>query len=304
MAKVSRAISMVLALFDRTRGWREVTLPPYLFPNATSIKLGGCMTRTFLSRILAPPFDRFTSIEMNNLMQWSEFEPASPEDTHLRELSAYVHRINPPKISDTRLMVGALDSLIGCCSNLTNLHITTVGEWEPYVPEDHEHNLYQSWTQLLSSVRNTLRSFYFEQGYNRRNYNSEKGYCRPRPTINERKMDRLFVQWLLPVLLEAPWPQMSRMELRGIGRMQQRLRLLSKPPSPVHGQDNIYEIIKHEERYGYKVKWTHMAFPSRAKDELQKLVGNATLVIEEEQSQDYEDISYGDFGIPEYDDLS
>jgi hypothetical protein len=304
MAKVSRTIKVVVALFDRIRGWREVTLPPHLFPNATSIKPGGCMTRAFLSRILAPPFDRFTSIETNNLMQWSEFEQALLEETHLREVSAYVHRINPPKTSDTRLMVGALDRLIGYCSNLTNLHVTTIGEWEPYVPEDHEHNLYQSWARLLNSVRNTLCSFYFEQGYNRRNYNSEKGYCRPRPTINERKMDRLFVQWLLPVLLEAPWPQMSRMELRGIGRLQQKLRLLSKPPSPVHGRDNIYEIIKHEERYGYKVKWTHIAFPSRAKDELQRLMGNATLIIEEEQSQDYEDISYGDFGIPEYDDLS
>lgn len=127
IAKVSRTIKVVLALFNRTRGWREVTVPPYLFPNATSIKVGGCMTRTFLSRILAPPFDRFTSIETKNLMRWSEFEPALPEGTHLRELSAYVYRANPQKTSDTRLMVGALDPLIGCCSNLTNLHITTVG---------------------------------------------------------------------------------------------------------------------------------------------------------------------------------
>jgi hypothetical protein len=44
-------------------------------------------------------------------------------------------------------------------------------------------------------------------------------------------------------------------------------------------------------------------FPSRAKDDLQKLVGKATLIIEEEQLQDYEDISYGDCGIPEYDDF-
>jgi hypothetical protein len=259
------------------------------------------MTRTFLSRILAPPFHRFNSIETNNLMQWSELEPALPEATHLRELSAYIHHVKPPKIPSTRVMVGALDPLLGCCSNLTSLRITTVGEYEPWFPGELENDLYRSWARFLNSARSTLHSFYFEQGYNRCNYGCTKGYCCPRPTTNERMMDRLFVQWILPVLLEAPWPRISRMELRGIGKMRKTL-WLSEPPSLADEQDVICEVT--DDRYGYKVDMTHVAFPISAKDDLEKLVGDATLIIEEEQSRDYEGIGYGCFGIPQYDDLS
>jgi hypothetical protein len=144
------------------------------------------------------------SIEINNLMQWSDSEPQLPQHTHLRDLSAYVHGVDPVKVLNTRLMVGALDPLIGCCSMLTSLCITTVGEYEPYIPEARKDLLYQSWARLLSSVRSTLRRFYFEQGFNRNDYDGTKGYCRPRPRTDERSMDKLFVQWILPVLLEAP----------------------------------------------------------------------------------------------------
>lgn len=31
-------------------------------------------------------------------------------------------------------------------------------------------------------------------------------------------MDQLFIQWLLPTLLDARWPHMKRMEIKGVGR--------------------------------------------------------------------------------------
>jgi hypothetical protein len=260
------------------------------------------MTRNFLSRILAPPYHRLKSIEINNLMQWSETEPSLPQDSHLRDLSEYIHGADQVTVLDTRLMVGALDPLIGCCSKLTSLRIATVGEYEPYIPGVNQDLLYQSSARLLRSVRSTLRSFYFEQGFSHNDYAAQKGYCRPRPRTNERSMDRLFVQWVLPVLLEASWPRMSRMELRGVGRLSWTL-WLSNPPSLIDEPDSILKVTEHREKYGYEVQITRIAFPSRAKDDLQKLVGKATLIIEEEQLQDYEDISYGDCGIPEYDDF-
>jgi predicted ATPase len=91
------------------------------------------------------------------------------------------------------------------------------------------------------------------------------------------------------------------MELRGIGKMRKTL-WLSEPPSPADEQDVICEVT--DDRYGYKVDMTHVVFPISAKDDLEKLVGDAALIIEEEQSRNYEDIGYGCFGIPQYDDLS
>jgi hypothetical protein len=152
------------------------------------------MTRTFLS--------------LAYLRHLSTASIASKQTTSCSGQSWSQHcpkpRIKPPKIPSTRVMVGALDPLLGCCSNLTSLRITTVGEYEPRFPGELENDLYRSWARFLNSARSTLNSFYFEQGYNRCNYGCTKGYCCPRPTTNERMMDRLFVQWILPVLLEAP----------------------------------------------------------------------------------------------------
>jgi hypothetical protein len=193
--------------------------------------------------------------------------------------------------------------LIRLLTAAQSLRITTVGEYEPYIPEVNKDLLYQSWARLLNCVRNTLRSFSFEQGYSRNEYAGQKGYCRPRPRINERSMDRLFLWWILPVLLEAPWPQMSRMSIRGVGRHETTL-WLSNPPNTMDEPDSIIDITEHGGKIRYEVQVARIAFPSRAKDDLQKLVGKATLIIEEDPLQDYENLSYGDCGIPRYDDVS
>jgi hypothetical protein len=76
-------------------------------------------------------------------------------------------------------------------------------------------------------------------------------------------MDRLFKDWILPVLLKDPWPHIKRMEIKGVG-----------PSSPEELLPNV-------------------AFPIARREELrEQLPNNAMLVIEGDQERDYEDLEY------------
>lgn len=112
-------------------------------------------------------------------------------------------------------------------------------------------------------------------------------------------MDRPFVRWILPALVEAKWPQMRRMCIRGVGRWT---RTCWRPePLRDHersSEDVLYRVIGHSEANGYKVQVTRIALTSYAKAQLQEAVSKATLILNEEQSGDYEDLYGGEAGVP------
>jgi hypothetical protein len=81
------------------------------------------------------------------------------------------------------------------------------------------------------------------------------------------------------------------MELRGIGRLTKTLWLSNPPSQKENEPDHICKITDHGEKCSYEVQITRIAFPSRAKYHLQQLLGEATLIIEEDQIQDCEDPS-------------
>ncbi|PVH91156.1 hypothetical protein DM02DRAFT_482203, partial [Periconia macrospinosa] len=144
-----------------------------------------------------------------------------PHLTHLRDLAHFMEaNAGSFKIaSQQRFMLGHLDPLIPHLGNLRRLRIGTVGLVRNLYADAHDNSVYASWASVLSAVRPTLEEFDFEQGYNR-NDHASPGRPRPipRPRSTHRQMDELFVKNILPVLLEAPWPRMKRMHIRGVGR--------------------------------------------------------------------------------------
>ncbi|KAF2495380.1 hypothetical protein BU16DRAFT_582083 [Lophium mytilinum] len=246
---------------------------------------------------------RLQTLELDNLMQWADTEPPLPKLSHLRALAKYFeqHESTLSVVVNTRVMVGALDPIVGCCSSLTSLRIGTVGEYEEYSENPRDNRLYSCWARFLASVRPTLQYFFFEQGPNRNELAGTRAYCRGRPSSEHRPMDRLFRNWILPVLLEAPWLLMRRMEIRGVGRNTKRF-YRDRPPTEeeLAEPDTEYDVAyRPHDSLNFEIVRARIAFPSAAKEKLRLLVGNnAELIIKEEASQDYDRLRSDDTGIP------
>lgn len=205
-------------------------------------------------------------------------------------------------------MAGALDAVVGRCTNLTSLCIATVGDSDERLacmPWDDRR--YASWARFLSSVRSQLHSFSFKQGLSRNWDAAPRGYCRPRPKYDSRPMDRLFRQWILPVLLAGTWPRVRRVEIRAVGRsVQERYPDRVPPPGDSYETGIAIEVLEHANTSSsssssrYQVRITRVAFYAAAQEQLRRLIpDDAELVIEEEPERDYEELQYGrdDHGI-------
>ncbi|KAF2824053.1 hypothetical protein CC86DRAFT_63425 [Ophiobolus disseminans] len=264
------------------------------------------MSREFVARILEPTHQRLQHIEINNLMQWSDADPPLPPFDSLQDLETHLTKVALVQVLPrTRLMAGALDPLIDCCSNLTSLRITTIGQYEGFTAHQNSRDdrMYESWARLLNSVRSHLRKFSFEQGVDRLKFERQAQQTTSRTSrsfINKmRPMDQLFVDWLLPVLLEAKWPEMRRMEIRGVGRCTKTYYHMWRPPvaQDMSEEDAIYDLSRRFGVGDWEVKVTRIAFTSRAKEKLKSLIGEASLILDEESEHDYEDLVCEDIGL-------
>jgi hypothetical protein len=202
--------------------WRDAIPPASLFPSATSIRLSGQTTREIAAGILAESSKRLENLGLNNLIQFSEMEPPLPTFTIADDFHEYweVHGGRKHKtIPGTRLMAGITDTLLEHCPVLTSLCITTGGEGEHYFRVNPwNDSRCSSWASFLASVRDQLCYLSFKQGRDR---NHEAIRSSPRrslaPDTIYRNFDEYFKKWILPVLIEAPWSRMERMEIKGVG---------------------------------------------------------------------------------------
>ncbi|KAH4151528.1 hypothetical protein HBI81_066770 [Parastagonospora nodorum] len=291
------------------RAWREVTLPAYLFPSATSIRLSGCMSRELVACILRPQLQsnsNLTHLELNDVSQWAETTPPLPTFSHLRESQTYFrdHFHDHTPVYDSRQMIDALDPLIDRCPYLTSLRIAILGPCEEHGPDSREERLYRSCARFISSVRKTLRNLNFEQGYS---FNEQTGWDRPwnrREKIFPRPMDRIFARFILPVLLEAPWPCMEKMELRGVGEYTREYT--RRYPVPADTDDVEYTDRRESFPINGKRRNTHWTFNITVKSfpsatqmqlDLQALIPQATILVEEEVEQDFESFIEESYGI-------
>jgi hypothetical protein len=260
------------------------------------------MTQAFVSSLLMPVCRQLQHVETNNLMQWSDTIPPLPHCEHIKEIFEYANTTAPFQILErTRLMAGALEPMIDHCSNLTSVRISTVGQFggQSSQGESREDRMYKSWARLLSSRRDNLHELFFEQGVSFTNFRRREQRSMYDQFNGEmRPMDRLFVRWVLPVLLEAPWPSMERMDIRGVGRYT-RIHYQRRRPLPheMSEKDVEYDFMQRFGVGDWELKVTRFAFPQQAKDALRELVGGATFIIEEEVERDYEDLTIGDIGL-------
>lgn len=293
------------------RNWREITPPGPLFPSLRSLRLSGCMSLDFVSSVVESQKNYLQHLDLNNLFEWSKIDPPLPRLSHLRDLSLFIEaNASNLKISLNKLpMLGHIDPLVDHLDNLKVLRIGTVGRIRTFSEGPHNTSVYASWARLLDAVRPTLEEFYFDQGYNRNNHASG---ARPRssnrPTPIYREMDELFIKNILPVLLEAPWPRIRRMHIRGVGRRTTRRKIRTKPTKEQLSLPDLFKVIEtgRDETQWYLVEQTIIAVPMQIREDIRGLLkgghhGGVDFVFDEEQGRDWEDPLHGDTGIPEYD---
>jgi hypothetical protein len=279
------------------------------------------MSREFVSCILEPSSDaseqqrRLDHLDLNNLFEWSECEPPLPPLSHLRNLVGFleVNRANISIQTERLPMVGHLEPLVGHLTSLKSLRIGTIAiKPDSSTGKDtYSHILFASWARLLDSVRATLQSFYFEQGVNRNDEAKPKNGPRPgsRTYSDHRPIDLLFVEHILPVLLEAPWPCMKQMHIRGVGRNTQRWESPTRPTEEQPSDSGIQWVVNEVRRDGnvqYAIEKTVIAIPPRTRKHLRILLGagkshDVDLAIEEEQERDWEYLHCGDTGVSRLD---
>ena len=270
-------------------------LPASLFPAATSVRLSGIMTRDLVDCILTQASENIQHLELNNLLQWPDMEPPLPKFTARQDFKQYWRKQGSKHtaLTDTRLMAGALDPYVSCCSFLTSLCITTVGRGNYWRSASlWEDRRYSSWARFIDSVRGTLRYLSFKQGLNRNDDASPRGCRVHRSTFGYRDMDHRFRNHILPVLLSAAWPAMGRMEFKGIGRSRERRHSVHLPSDAeiddLGANFRLLEVNKSRiEQYYFEME--RPAFSLAARNELRGLLPiEAEVVVEEEQARDYE----------------
>ena len=264
------------------------------------------MTREFVTCVLGGP--RLESINLNDLKLWAELETASNSNpkpsgsglaslatdtaeselvpsasNQLQELRKYldVNRARLQMRPNERLLADTLDTLAARQSVLKSLHITIAGPDTGYYYTPQDTSLYRSWARFLASARNTLCNLFFEQCEGIKESSGPRRGHERRQTQGIRQMDWLFAQQVLPVLLGAPWPQIKRMEIRGVGQI-----------------DSVYRSVYHYE-LERRVEVVRVVAPPKATEQLRKLLDyEAELVIEERSSAKCEHVDTADPGIP------
>jgi len=263
------------------------------------------MTYKFVIAIIgnaSAPGPRLERLELSDLKLWAELEPAPkhsskssnfgresrvldsvevemvpPAPGNLQELSRY-HDANRTRLqmrSNEQVMAETLNTIATYVSALTSLRITMTGPNSYMRPDTWHEVLYGSWARFLNSVRSTLCHLFFEQCEGRRTSSAPQRASDLWRTKRLRPMEWLFAQHILPVLLDRPWPHMSRMEIRGAG--------LSERTPPIYSSHD---------------GGTRDGFSSAAEEQLRELLGCGVELIIQESTQKVEDVDSMDTGIP------
>ncbi|KAF2825708.1 hypothetical protein CC86DRAFT_418189 [Ophiobolus disseminans] len=117
-------------------------------------------------------------------------------------------------------------------------------------------------------------------------------------------MDRLFARHILPVLLDAPWPQMKKLEIRGVGDTHTQITQ-NHPPTREELEDVEYIYVKSYSMGGADMGEEHLynaraaTIPSVAdmENSLGELIPQATILVEEEADQNFEAFIEVDYGV-------
>ncbi|KAH8803537.1 hypothetical protein F5884DRAFT_509026 [Xylogone sp. PMI_703] len=120
-------------------------------------------------------------------------------------------------------MQGHLRHLEGRCTVLQKLILRSSGQGhdgDSFWSDAIDNRRYKEYASFIGSVKGTLRDFVFEQGL-RQEEDCHPGYAHPynppRQTGIMRPMDKRFLEYILPVLIEGPWPVLKTVQIFGLG---------------------------------------------------------------------------------------
>ncbi len=220
------------------------SIPPILFPAATSVRLVGVMPYSLAASILLANPQNLLHLDIDNLQQSGIIPSTHIEDLLDDTAVEKIRRIRkrpaepiliPPHLQTRQSwnnvvpfgtdseyfdapgpMQNLLGALAGKCTSLKTLRLRKAGatvqsEFHPAC-RGKEVDFYAEWAVFLTSVKPTLVSLVFEQG-ERLLPRAERGQPPVRP------MDQLFGDMIFPVLNTAgsgEWPKMKRLVVRGL----------------------------------------------------------------------------------------
>jgi hypothetical protein len=244
------------------------------------------MSRDFASTLLHHDLH---SIDISNVLTWSPFPKLPPGSIpHLKDLQAYLLGTNGRQMSNVgapffRIMHVVLDPLIGRCENLTRLNISTVSNGDEDVHEFRDERyaqMYTSWASFMSSTRSTLQHFSYGHFIVHRRLCGSAYLAHLQRGHVHYSADVLFNAHLLPVILKGEWPNMKRLEIRGVeifvfADRTVDFRILEDPEAEVLLEEAFVEGRFRE-----------------------KLGGEIEVRVEAEGSRGYEELQDLDYGVP------
>jgi hypothetical protein len=205
-------------------------VPPLLFPAATSIRIGGCMSYAFFRAMISSP-EIVVSLDLDNAQglgqvqdgldeEWEVPLSSSPDNILLHQETEDDREI--PVLRHPGAMRGHLNPLIGHFLNLKHLCIRTVGQddsTDQSWSDSREKERYTEISNFLRSVRSTLTTLVFEQGNQPEVHlvRSCRGDPRRLAVQKGRPMDTYFLSYVLHTLIQGPWPELKMLSIRGVG---------------------------------------------------------------------------------------
>ncbi|MCJ1433585.1 hypothetical protein MMC27_002948 [Xylographa pallens] len=206
---------------------RELDSPPLrMFPTAQMVRLGGVFSSALL-RSICHGVDpaKLRTLALDNLHDLGQARDGHdlPRASDLSTRTETDCADGTPMLRHPGPTRGCLRPLIGRCTALQHLSLRSVGQddvhdalWSPAKDEAR----YAEAAEFIASVRPTLRTLVFEQGL-QADDDSDPGCGSSRAGLSTREagrpMDVRFVKYIVPVLVEASWPHLREMVIRGVG---------------------------------------------------------------------------------------
>ncbi|EOD48689.1 hypothetical protein UCRNP2_4547 [Neofusicoccum parvum UCRNP2] len=267
------------------RSLRETCPPPPLFSTATSVRLAGQASKQFVSAILdSINPENLVSLATINLQEFADPLPPLPKNMPLREAAQFLENhshIHDPTRTLSSTFAGPMHNhlapLTSRCPKLAHLEIRSYAPWEHWEKISLDDARYAEWAAFIRSARPSLRTLVFEhhRAESSRLWRTNRSHpwgARGRPALWT-----LFNAHLLPVVTEAPWPRLERVELAGFHEITRCFACLSVPDfAQYEGPHLTFEVLdtgRGATNDTWAVRETHVALNAEERDAIEKHLG-------------------------------
>ncbi|KAH8810888.1 hypothetical protein F5884DRAFT_262116 [Xylogone sp. PMI_703] len=209
-------------------------LPSFEFSKLEHIHIGGQMSFAFFRACIGSVDPaRLINLDFDNLQDIGQMKDREPidEEIKLSELAEYNDPQGTPMVRHTGPMRNFLWDFVGRCTALQRLALRSSGQdydadflWSDTIDAQR----YKEYASFIRSVRGTLQHLVFEQAVRQGEIHRSCRAPHPHQT-GARPMDKRFLNYILPVLIERPWPVLQSMEILGLGGRPRPCMLFDPP---------------------------------------------------------------------------